>query len=161
MTVTRRANADRFFIKPVIMKNGKLKLFNTLGVESITSVNMEHEKIKHHKVIKVDKKDEEETEKEDIAPIDRYKNLHFGIIRKLNVVFFRVYEPPIVTEVFNVNGNVQNLFKCVNIPKGQGLTGAEIRTLIRKYVEENNLKHETDKTKVKLDPQLAGVVLGE
>ena len=112
-------------------------------------------------VIKVDKKDEEETEKEDIAPIDRYKNLHFGIIRKLNVVFFRVYEPPIVTEVFNVNGNVQNLFKCVNIPKGQGLTGAEIRTLIRKYVEENNLKHETDKTKVKLDPQLAGVVLGE
>lgn len=112
----------------------------TKGVESITNVKRDHEKIEHFRVVKVVKDEEPE---EEVLPCDMK------------------YEPPEITELFIVSGPVQAIFKPLGIPKGRGLTGPQVRDEVKRYVLENDLQDPEQKGLVKLNPELAGVVLGK
>ncbi|TRY72572.1 hypothetical protein TCAL_00197 [Tigriopus californicus] len=112
----------------------------TKGVESITDVKRDHEKIQHFRVIKVVKDEEPE---EEVLPCDMK------------------YEPPEITELFIVSGPVQAIFKPLGIPKGRGLTGPQVREEVKRYVLENDMQDPERKSLVKLNPEMAGVVLGK
>lgn len=74
----------------------------------------------------------------------------------------RPYEPPTITDLFVVGGQTVQFFKATGgrgHSKGSGLTGAEVREVVKKYVAENGLQDEADKSVVKLDPVLASAVL--
>ena len=110
------------------------------GVESITGVNIQHEKILSHRVVKPVPKEVPDKE-EEVLPCDR------------------AYEPPIITELFMVSGAVLPFFKEVGIPKGQGLTASDLRRIVKEYVSANNLQNPENKTLVNLDPLLASAAL--
>lgn len=112
----------------------------TKGVESITAVNYEDPRITTFRVVKVAPDSDEETQ-EEVLPCDRE------------------YEPPKITELLTVSGNVLPLFKCVGLKKGDGLTPPEVRSKIKEYVQANNLQQPNNKVEVNLDPVLASVVL--
>ena len=63
-------------------------------------------------------------------------------------------------DLFVVGGQTIQFFKAAGRhSKGSGLTGAEVREVVKKYVAENGLQDEADKSVVKLDPVLASAVL--
>jgi len=73
----------------------------TKGVESIMSVDYEHEHIKLYRVVKHAKQEEEKEDSEvPVLPCDK------------------AYEPPKIVELFTVTANVLKLFKTANIGKG-------------------------------------------
>jgi len=112
------------------------------GVESIMSVDLEHESIRRFRSVKYNK-EEEAPPAEDIRPCDKE------------------YAPPKITELRMVNANVTKFFGNFKVAKGHGMTGSEVRDYIVRYVRENNLQDATSKHLVKLDPILADVVLGK
>lgn len=115
----------------------------TKGVESIMSVDYEHEMIKQFRVVKHAKCEEEKEESEvPILPCDK------------------AYEPPKIVELFTVTANVLKLFKTANIGKGIGLTAQEVRHVLTEYVKTNELKSDTPGM-VRLDELLAEVVLAK
>ena len=71
----------------------------TKGVESVVSVNYEHELLKYYRVVKYDKKEEVEKDNEE------------GETTK--------YEPPVIEELLTVTANVLKLFKFADIGKGE------------------------------------------
>jgi len=91
------------------------------GVESITSVDYEHELIRGHRVLKFKK------EVEEVA------------VGETNVCD-KSYEPPVIVELFAVTANVLKLFKTADIAKGTGLTVQQIRQILTNYVKTNELK---------------------
>merc|ERR1712228_366158 len=111
------------------------------GVESIMSVDMEHDLIRRFRTIKYEQI-EEERPAETVLPCDKG------------------YEPPTITELRMVNANVLSFFSHFRISKGHGLTAKEVRAHIVDYVKANNLQDPTNKAAVKLDPTLASIVLG-
>jgi len=112
------------------------------GVDSIMSVNLEHDDIKHFRVVKYQQVEEPMVE-ETVLPCDKD------------------YEPPKIVELRTVNSNVMKLFSCLGIAKGEGLTGSQVQKLLVRYVKENELQDLNNKAQVKLDPVLAGLVLGK
>ncbi len=112
------------------------------GVESIVSVNLQHEKIQLHRVVKVQA---EEVEKEEVLPCDR------------------PYEAPVISELFLVSGATVEFFKKLKLKKGDALTAADVKEKLREYVKENDLQDQGPGTRgqVNLDPVLAGLVLGK
>jgi len=110
------------------------------GVESIMAVDLEHENIKYFRPVKYAKVEEDKPE-ENILPCDKE------------------YCPPRIVELRTVNSNVSKLFANFKIIKGRGMTGAEVRDIIVKYVKENGLQDPVHKSIVKLDPILAEIVL--
>ena len=73
----------------------------TKGVESIMSVDYEHEAVKEFRVVKYAKPVDEEAESEaPVLPCDKK------------------YEPPKIVELFTVTANVLKLFKTADIGKG-------------------------------------------
>lgn len=115
----------------------------TKGVESIMSVNYQHEKIVGHRVIKYEVPEVEEEEETPVLPCDRK------------------YQPPKIVELYTVTAPVLKLFKMADIGKGKGLTGSEVRQVIKQYVKEQNLQCEDMKGKVQLDELLADIVLAK
>jgi len=114
------------------------------GVESIVSVDMEHEKIKHFRVMKYEKPPTKEDEPATVVlPCDKK------------------YEPPKVTELHTVTANVLQLFKQYNLSKGSGFTGQEVKKLLTDYAKTNSLQVESNKGLVKLNPILAEIVLAK
>ena len=73
----------------------------------------------------------------------------------------RAYQAPKITELFLVSAAAVNFFKSQGLKKGDGLTAAEIREIVKKYATENGLISSELRGKVKLDPVLAGLVLGK
>ena len=115
------------------------------GVESITAVNLQHDKIQTHRVVKVVPAAGSLGDQEpDVDPCDR------------------PYEPPIITELFVVSGQTLPLFKRIGMQKGEALTATEMREKVREYVRKEELQDQGPGTRgtVNLDPVLAGVVLG-
>ena len=83
-------------------KLGLLKIKElSKGVESIVSVDYEHELIRGHRVVKYAKV-EEETASSEAANAEAK------------------YEPPVIQELFAVTANVLKLFKTADICKGKG-----------------------------------------
>ena len=81
-------------------KEGLLQIKElTKGVESVVSVNYEHELLKYYRVVKYDKKEEVEKDNEE------------GETTK--------YEPPVIEELLTVTANVLKLFKFADISKGE------------------------------------------
>ena len=70
------------------------------GVESVVSVNYDHELLQHFRVVKYEKIEEPETEKDD-EPCEVK------------------YEPPVIEELVTVTANVLKLFKFAEISKGE------------------------------------------
>ncbi len=114
------------------------------GVESITAVNLEHEKIQSHRVVKVGKPAEEKVEDGDASDKPSY-------------------EPPFITELFAVSGATLPLFKEMGLQKGEALTAADLRDKLREYVKRENLQDQGPgvRGQVNLNPTLAQVVLGK
>ena len=72
----------------------------------------------------------------------------------------RPYEPPKITDLFVVGGQTILFFKAAGgHAKGSGLTGPEVREVVKKYVTEEGLQDEREGSMVKLDPVLASAVL--
>ena len=69
----------------------------TKGVESVVSVNYEHELLRNYRVVKYEKKEEPEVEK-DTVDCETTK-----------------YEPPVIEELLTVTANVLKLFKFADI----------------------------------------------
>jgi len=115
----------------------------TKGVESIMSVDYDHEMIRDFRVVKYAKVDAGEAESEaPVLPCDKK------------------YEPPKIVELFTVTANVLKLFKTADIGKGSGLTSQEVRHVLTEYVKTNQLKSDTPGL-VRLDELLAEVVLAK
>eukprot|EP00090_Calanus_glacialis_P008779 TRINITY_DN17125_c0_g1_i2.p1 TRINITY_DN17125_c0_g1~~TRINITY_DN17125_c0_g1_i2.p1 ORF type:complete len:597 (-),score=222.65 TRINITY_DN17125_c0_g1_i2:88-1878(-) len=113
------------------------------GVESIMSVDYEHEQVKFFRVMKHAKPEVEEAEPEaTVLPCDKK------------------YEPPKIVELYTVTANVLKLFKTANIGKGKGLTAQEVRQVLTEYVKANQLKSDTPGM-VRLDELLAEVVMAK
>jgi len=110
------------------------------GVESIMSVNLEHETIRYYRVVKYEKV-EEVCEENIVLPCDKD------------------YEPPQITELRMVNATVSKLFSLVGVAKGDGLLTGEVREHLVKYIKDNELQHTDNKAMVRLDPILAEIVL--
>ncbi len=106
------------------------------GVEVVSAINQDHEKLIKFKVVKYDNPDAEGGNGE------------------------QEFKPPVVTELYIVTGNeVAKFFKAVKVPKGTGLDAQEVKTLIRNYVYDNNLTIPDNQKQVNLDPILAEAVL--
>jgi len=115
----------------------------TKGVESIMSVDYEHEHIKLYRVVKHAKQEEEKEDSEvPVLPCDK------------------AYEPPKIVELFTVTANVLKLFKTANIGKGSGLTAQQVRQVLTDYVKTNELKSDTPGM-VRMDELLAEVVMAK
>jgi len=115
----------------------------TKGVESIMSVDYEHEAVKEFRVVKYAKPVDEEAESEaPVLPCDKK------------------YEPPKIVELFTVTANVLKLFKTADIGKGSGLTAQDVRQVLTDYVKTNQLKSDTPGL-VRLDELLADVVMAK
>ena len=72
----------------------------------------------------------------------------------------RPYEPPKITDLFVVGGQTVLFFKeAGRHAKGSGLTGTEVREVVKGYVAANGLQDEADRSVVRLDPVLASAVL--
>ena len=83
-------------------KEGLLQIKElTKGVESVVSVNYEHELLRNYRVVKYEKKEEPEVEKDN----------EDGETTK--------YEPPVIEELLTVTANVLKLFKFADISKGE------------------------------------------
>ena len=117
------------------------------GVESITKVDLAHEQIQRHRVVRVQPKESEgdKGDAESVPPSER------------------PYAAPEITELFMVSGATLPLFKAVGLKKGDPLTATELRDKVRMYVRENALQDQGPGTRgqVNLDPLLAGVALGK
>jgi len=111
----------------------------TKGVESIMSINYEHEKIQSFKPTKQIFSEPEELETT-VLPCDMK------------------YEPPVIVELFNVTSNVLKLFKTADIAKGTGLTAQQVKNVLIGYVKEKGLKSECGGL-VRLDELLSELVL--
>ena len=100
------------------------------GVESITEVDDKHPLIAAHRVRKPKKSaesaDEDEGGESGVLPCDR------------------AYEPPKITDLFVVGGQTVQFFRAAGRSKGAGLTGAEVREVVKKYVAENSLQDERE-----------------
>jgi len=125
-----------------IEKEGVVKIKELQkGVESIVTVNLEHDKLKYFRVVKFDKV-EEIHDVPVVMPCDRK------------------YQPPKITELHSVTANVLKVFKLYNYQKGDFLTAQDIKRIIVEYAKSNGLQVESNKVLVKLDPILAEIVLG-
>ena len=83
-------------------KEGLLQIKElTKGVESVVSVNYEHETLRNYRVVKYEKVEEAEVEK-DNEDCEATK-----------------YEPPVIEELLTVTANVLKLFKFADISKGK------------------------------------------
>ena len=113
------------------------------GVESIVSVDYDHEAIRGHRVVKYEKV-EDDSEPVDAANCDtNYK-----------------YEPPVIQELYAVTAHVLKLFKTEDISKGSALTVQQVRKTLTNYVKTNDLKAETGGL-IKMDPLLGEIVPGK
>ena len=108
------------------------------GVESVVRMNWDHELVLRHRVMRVEKHEEEEQEP---VPVSE-----------------RPYEPPTITELLMVTANVSKLFKTANIGKGTALTASDVRKVVVEYVKEQQLQ---DQQEVRLDSLLADLVLAK
>ena len=113
------------------------------GVESIVSVDYDHDMIRSYRVVKY----------EQIPNNDKDANNDANICDNK-------YEPPVIVELFAVTANVLKLFKTADIGKGTGLTVQEVRQILTNYVKDNDLKSEVGGF-VKLDPLLGDLVPGK
>jgi len=113
----------------------------TKGVESIMSVDYQHELITNFRVVK-HVKDEPEEEEPEVLPCDKK------------------YEPPKIVELYTVTAHVLKLFKTANIGKGSGLTVQEVKQVLTEYVKSNQLRSETPGM-VRMDDLLAEIVLAK
>jgi len=115
----------------------------TKGVESIMSVDYDHELVTNFRVVTHAKLETEEEEPEvPVLPCDKK------------------YEPPKIVELFTVTATVLKLFKTANIGKGAGVTAQEVRQVLTDYVKANQLKSDTPGL-VRLDELLAEVVMAK
>ena len=102
------------------------------GVESITEVDDKHPLIAAHRVRKPKKAAAEGADEDGeggdggVLPCDR------------------AYEPPKITDLFVVGGQTVQFFRAAGRSKGAGLTGAEVREVVKKYVAENSLQDERE-----------------
>ena len=113
------------------------------GVESIVSVDYDHEMIRSYRVVKY----------EAIPNDEKDANNDANICDKN-------YEPPVIVELFAVTANVLKLFKTADIGKGTGLTVQQVRQILTNYVKDNDLKSEVGGF-VKLDPLLGDLISGK
>ena len=113
----------------------------TKGVESIMSVDYQHEMITSFRVVK-HAKDEPEEEEPEVLPCDKK------------------YEPPKIVELYTVTAHVLKLFKTANIGKGTGLTAQEVKQVLTEYVKSNQLRSDTPGM-VRMDELLAEMVLAK
>ena len=91
------------------------------GVETISSINFEHEKLASFRVIKFD----------DAAAAS-------------NVSKPPSFEPPVVTELRIVSGDVAKFFRACGFAKGDGLTMSQVREAVKTFVEQHKLQNEKD-----------------
>ena len=108
------------------------------GVEVITEVNYNHDKILSYRPVKLEST---------------------GEAKKMENGGAESYAPPIVTELYLVTAEVSKFFAKFSIRKGDGLTATEIREYVRQYVSQESLQHPTDPSIINLDPILADAVL--
>jgi len=113
----------------------------TKGVESIMSVDYDHELVTNFRVVKHAKEEPEEVEPE-VLPCDKK------------------YEPPKIVELYTVTAHVLKLFKTANIGKGTGVTAQEVKQVLTEYVKTNQLRSDTPGM-VRLDELLAELVLAK
>ena len=113
------------------------------GVESIVSVNYDHEAIRGHRVVKYEKI-EDDSEPVNAANCDTNSK----------------YEPPVIQELYAVTAHVLKLFKTEDIGKGAALTVQQVRKILTNYVKNNDLKAETGGL-IKMDPLLGEIVPGK
>ena len=111
----------------------------TKGVESIVTVDWQHEFVLRHRVLKLEKP-EHEAEAESLPVCERK------------------YEPPKIVELHMVTAHVVKLFKTANIGKGTAQTASQVRQVVVDYVKEKGLQ---EKGQVRLDELLAEVVLAK
>jgi len=125
-------------------KHGFLKIKElSKGVESIMSVDYDHEMVQNYRVVKHIKPDTNNVEQEEpILPCDKK------------------YEPPVIVELYTVTANVLKLFKTANISKGTGMTTQEIRQVLTDYVKANQLKSSSPGMVV-LDELLGDIVMAK
>jgi translation initiation factor 2D len=109
------------------------------GVESIVQVEREHQKIQSFRVVKF--ATAEPVVEDNVLPAAK------------------AYEPPVIEELLTVNAAVLPLFKQMGRLKGDALSHAEVRDLLRQFVTQKNLRSATDKAGVTLDETLKDLVL--
>ena len=105
------------------------------GVEVISSIDYEHEKVTSFRTIKIEPKDDDSNE----TPAK--------------------FKPPIVTELNIVTAQVASFFKECKVAKGAGITSVDVRECVKVYVKQEGLQNAEDPSVVNLDPLLAEVVL--
>ena len=105
------------------------------GVETISSINFEHEKLASFRVIKYD----------DTAAAVANANKSAS------------FEPPVVTELRIVSGDVAKFFRACGYAKGDGLTMTQVRDAVKNFVEQNKLQNQQDPKLV----NITNVTLGE
>ncbi len=100
------------------------------GVETISLINFDHEKLQTFRVVKYD----------DVASssnVDKSSGASF--------------EPPVVIELRIVSGDVAKFFRSCGFAKGDGLTMSQVRDCVKTFVEKNQLQNEQDPKLVNIE----------
>ena len=106
------------------------------GIEVISTINYDHEKIISFKAVKIEKPEEEPSE-----------------------TAANSYNPPAVTEVNFITAQVAGFFRDCGRSKGAPLTSLEVRECVKEYVKKEGLQNQEDPSIINLDPVLAEAVL--
>lgn len=91
------------------------------GVEVISIVNFDHPKIATFRVVKYD-----------------------DVTTTSNVDKSATFEPPVVTELRIVSGDVAKFFRACGFSKGDALSMTQVRDCVRDFVEKKNLQNVQD-----------------
>lgn len=91
------------------------------GVEVISAIKFDHPKLESFRVVKYD-----------------------DFPTTSNVEKSESFEPPVVTELKIVSGDVAKFFRACGFAKGDALTLIQVRDCVRDFVEKNNLQNADD-----------------
>lgn len=123
----------------VLTKEGVIEVKEfTKGVESISAIRYDHERVRSFRVDINDKQD------------------HQPVLEKVGEM--EKYLPPVITRMYAVNAVCLPLFTGT-YRKGSNLTTQQIRQYLTEYVRANQLQSATNPSQVTLDPILSDVVL--
>ncbi|XP_046456251.1 eukaryotic translation initiation factor 2D-like [Daphnia pulex] len=110
----------------------------TKGVESISAIRYDHERVRSFRV-DINDKPEPAPALEKVGEIDKYL-------------------PPVITRMYAINAVCLPLF-AGTYRKGTNLTTQQIRQYLTEYVRVNQLQNATNPSQVTLDPILSDVML--
>ncbi|XP_059351890.1 eukaryotic translation initiation factor 2D-like isoform X2 [Daphnia carinata] len=123
----------------VLTKEGVIEVKEfTKGVESISAIRYDHERVRSFRVDINDKQDQ------------------LPVLEKVGEM--EKYLPPVITRMYAVNAICLPLF-TPTYRKGTNLTTQQIRQYLTEYVRANQLQNVTNPSQVTLDPILSDVML--